>query len=113
MKEQAGQLVYALYANNARSPLRPPVLLGGPLSSAPAALPPNTWSHLAHDLGRHPTQRLWLNGASVWGSSRAGGTSSGALRFGGNNMWAEWFSGPVDELRVTTALFRRPSSRAT
>ena len=48
------------------------------------------------------TQRLWLNGTQV--ASRAvSGTlpnSTGALRFGGNNVWSEWFAGRLDEIRV-------------
>ena len=48
------------------------------------------------------TQRLYLNGVQV--ASRAvGGTlvnSAGALRFGGNNVWSEWFSGALDEIRI-------------
>ena len=26
--------------------------------------------------------------------------SAGALRFGGNNVWAEWFTGRLDEIRI-------------
>ncbi len=26
--------------------------------------------------------------------------SAGALRFGGNNVWSEWFSGALDEIRI-------------
>ena len=26
--------------------------------------------------------------------------SAGALRFGGNSVWSEWFSGQLDEIRV-------------
>ena len=26
--------------------------------------------------------------------------SAGALRFGGNNVWSEWFSGQLDEIRI-------------
>ena len=37
------------------------------------------------------------------GTRALGGTlanSAGALRFGGNNVWAEWFAGRLDEIRV-------------
>ena len=27
-------------------------------------------------------------------------TSTGVLRIGGNNVWAEWFAGLIDEVRV-------------
>ena len=48
------------------------------------------------------TQRLYVNGVQV-GTQAVGGTlvnSAGALRFGGNNVWSEWFSGALDEIRI-------------
>ena len=49
------------------------------------------------------TQRLYVNGSQV--ASRAvTGTlpnSSGALRFGGNSVWSEWFAGRLDEIFET------------
>ena len=48
------------------------------------------------------TQRLFVNGNQV--ATRAvSGTlvnSAGALRFGGNGVWSEWFAGRLDEIRV-------------
>ena len=102
LKEQAGQLVYALYANNDFS--RPSGHLyttGDLFASGTSPLPLNTWSHLAMTWDG-TTQRIFVNGAQV-GSAAVGGTlvnSAGALRFGGNNVWAEWFAGRLDEIRV-------------
>ena len=48
------------------------------------------------------TQRLFVNGTQV-GTRALAGTlpnSTGALRFGGNNVWSEWFAGRLDEIRV-------------
>ena len=103
LKEQPGQLVYALYANNdlvapVRASVHQPVICTRP---GRAQLPLNAWSHLAMTWDG-TTQRLYVNGAQV--ASRAvGGTlvnSAGALRFGGNGVWSEWFAGRLDEIRV-------------
>ena len=48
------------------------------------------------------TQRLFVNGTQV-GTRAVAGTlpnSTGALRFGGNNVWSEWFAGRLDEIRI-------------
>jgi glucose/arabinose dehydrogenase len=101
-KERTGHLAYALYANN--DAVRPSGHLfttGDLWANGTAALPLNTWSHLAMTWDG-ATQRLWLNGAQV--ASRAvTGTlpnGSGPLRFGGNAIWPEWFAGRLDEIRV-------------
>jgi dUTPase len=102
LKEQPGQLVYALYANNDVS--RPSGHLyttGDLFTNGTAALPLNTWSHLAMTWDG-TTQRLFVGGNQV-GSRTVSGTlpnSAGALRFGGNNVWSEWFAGRLDEIRV-------------
>ena len=102
LKEQSGQLVYALYANNDINRPSGHVYTSGDLfTNGTSALPLNTWSHLAMTWDG-TTQRLWLNGAQV-GSRAVTGTlpnSAGVLRFGGNNVWAEWFAGRLDEIRV-------------
>jgi hypothetical protein len=45
---------------------------------------------------------LFVNGAEVRASAAAGAitTSTGALHIGGNAIWAEFFTGLVDEVRV-------------
>jgi glucose/arabinose dehydrogenase len=102
LKEQSAQLVYALYANNDVGRPSGHLFTTGDLSTSGAnALPVNTWSHLAMTWDG-TTQRLYVNGTQT--ASRAvGGTlvnSTGALRFGGNNVWGEWFSGRLDEIRI-------------
>ena len=66
-----------------------------------AALPANTWSHLATtwDGG---TLRLYVNGTQV-ASKAVPGTmtiSAGPLAIGGSSALNEFFSGRVDEVRV-------------
>jgi hypothetical protein len=102
IKEQPGQLVYALYANN--DALRPSGHLfttGDLYANGSAQLPANAWSHLAMTWDG-ATQRLYVNGNQV--ATRAvSGTlvnSAGALRFGGNGVWSEWFAGRLDEIRI-------------
>ena len=48
------------------------------------------------------TQRLFVNGTQVATRALAGTlpNSAGALRFGGNGVWSEWFAGSLDEIRV-------------
>jgi hypothetical protein len=102
VKEQPGQLVYALYANNDLT--RPSGHLyttGDLFTNGTAALPLNTWSHLAMTWDG-TTQRLFVNGVQV-GTRALADTlpnSTGVLRFGGNNVWSEWFAGRLDEIRV-------------
>ncbi len=102
LKEQPGQLVYGLYANNDASRPSGHLFTTGDLwSNGSSQLPLNAWSHLAMSWDG-VTQRLYVNGNQV--ASRAvGGTlvnSAGALRFGGNAVWSEWFAGRLDEIRV-------------
>ena len=39
--------------------------------------------------------------------------SAGALRFGGNNVWDEWFSGRLDEVRIYDRALTRPRCSPT
>jgi hypothetical protein len=102
LKEQPGQLVYALYANN--DALRPSGHLfttGDLWANGSAQLPANVWSHLAMSWDGS-TQRLYVNGNQVATRTVTGTlpNSAGALRFGGNAVWTEWFAGRLDEIRV-------------
>ncbi len=103
LKEQPGDLVYGLYA--AATGFRPSahVHVGGndERVQGTAALPANTWSHLATTYDGSAL-RLYVNG-SLAGTLPANGsmsTSNGPLRIGGNAIWDEWFDGAIDEVRI-------------
>src|SRR5262249_49047968 len=105
MKEQPGDLVYALYAG---SPTNPTVYFNTSTTSSsekglgsPSALPLNTWSHLAATYDG-ATLNLHVNGTLVSSQAVTGSiiTSTGALRIGGNSVWGEFFTGAIDELRI-------------
>ena len=103
-KEQTGDLVYGLYANDRdRSGPQGQVFTGGAakLVDGPSRLPVNTWSHLATTYNGS-TLALYVNGTVVASSVVTGNilTSTGALRIGGNNVAAEWFKGRLDDVRI-------------
>ena len=102
LKEQPGQLAYALYAGN--DSMRPGghVYIGGDRSvNGPSALALNSWTHVASTWDG-TTMRLYANGVQIATQALTGnGTvSNGALRFGGNTVWAEWFQGSMDDVRI-------------
>jgi hypothetical protein len=103
MKERPGGLAYTLYAHD-QSP-RPAAYLnlGGGDRSTPgtAALPLNTWSHLAATYDG-AMLRLYVNGIQVGAQSMTGSIvgTSGALSIGGNSVWGEHFAGSIDEVRI-------------
>jgi hypothetical protein len=106
MKEQPGEFVYALYAGSPAN--RPSVHYnvsttssGERMVSGTAAVPANTWTHLAGTYDG-ATLRFYLNGAQVASQAMAGPivSSTGALRIGGNGVWGEYFTGRIDDVRV-------------
>jgi hypothetical protein len=103
IKEQPKQLGYALYAHaGSTGPSGNVYATGGDrYVQSGTLLPTGTWTHLAvtYD-GR--ALRLFRNGAQIASRTTAGSiaTSSGALRIGGNDVWGEWFSGEIDDVRV-------------
>ena len=105
MKEQAGNLVYDLYAGRTGSPAAPlseVYAAGSPVAAqATTGLALNTWSHLASTYDGEIV-RLYVNGIQVATQAAVGDlpNSTGALRIGGNNIWTEWFDGQIDEVRV-------------
>ena len=102
-KEGSNDLAYGLYANDASGKPEGVVNTGaGHLATfGTGTLPVNVWSHLAATFDG-TMQRLFVNGVQV-GSLPVTGTlvqTPGAFRIGGNNIWGEWFSGAIDDLRV-------------
>ena len=92
---------------------------GGTFASSPlygtAALPANTWTHLAVTYDR-ATLRLYVNGVQVASAAATGNiaTSTNPLQIGGDSLYGQYFSGRIDEVRVyNRALSRRPRSRPT
>ncbi len=103
LKEQTGNLVYALYGNNSGQRASANVWLGGSEAEARSAgqLATNVWTHLAATYDGAAI-RLYVNGA-LSGSTTATGSmpaSTGPFRIGGNAIWDEFFSGQLDDLRL-------------
>jgi hypothetical protein len=74
---------------------------GDMMVRGPSVLAANAWSHLAMTWDG-TTERLYVNGTQVATNALGGDavTSTGALRFGGNTVWGEWFAGAIDEVRI-------------
>jgi flagellar hook assembly protein FlgD len=95
-------LVYGLYAN---SPVPPGgfARIGGIDRDARAGPPlaANTWSHLAVTYDG-AMLKLWVNGVLRATRPFAGSieVSDGALFFGGNDFWGEFFDGAIDNVRL-------------
>jgi hypothetical protein len=102
LKEQPGNLIYALYAgDNAGRAATHVFTTNDRGTNATSATPLNAWTHLAATYDR-TTLRLYVNGAQAGTRSLTGNlrTSTGVLRIGGNGVWGEWFAGLIDEVRV-------------
>jgi hypothetical protein len=105
VKEQPSQLSYALYAGNGNNNGNRPsghVNTGGDVAlPGTASLGTGRWTHLASTWDG-TTIRLYVDGKEV-SSARVTGTATTSgkpLRIGGNQVWSEWFSGLIDEVRV-------------
>jgi Concanavalin A-like lectin/glucanases superfamily len=102
LKEQPGQLVYALYGSTDNGRPSGHVFTTGDVAlRGPSVLAANTWSHLAFTWDGANT-RMYVNGTQVASAALTGNavTSTGALRIGGNSVWNEWFSGQIDDVRI-------------
>ena len=102
-KEQPGDEVYTLLANNASNkPVMGQWIKGGITTlDGVSSLAPNTWWHLAATYDGQ-FQRLYVNGVKVSERAQTGliTTSSGVMHIGGNSIWGEYFQGIIDEVRV-------------
>jgi chitodextrinase len=102
LKEAPSGLSYALYAHDTARPAAYVNTGGGDVSADGAqALPVNTWSHIAATYDG-ATLRLYVNGSQVGSRAVSGAMTATAspLRFGGNAVWGEFFSGLIDEVRI-------------
>ena len=102
VKEQPGQLVYALYANTDTH--NPSGHVNGGTdrwARGTGPLPVDTWSFLAATYDG-TTLRLFVDGNQVGDRSVSDvmAPSAGPLRFGGNSLWPEWFQGLLDNIRI-------------
>ena len=102
LKEQPGNLVYALYATSQANRPSAHVYTNDDVDTrGTTALVNSAWTHLAATYDG-TTVRLYVNGTQV--STRAASgtmvTSTGVLRIGGNGVWGEYFAGQIDEVRV-------------
>ena len=102
VKEMPGDLVYGLYSSSDTNRPQSQVRVGTPrILDGTATIPAGSWTHVAATYDG-ATQRLYVNGAQVSSMAIAGTitTSNNPLKIGGNSIWAEWFSGLIDEVRV-------------
>ena len=101
LKEDAGGLAYALYSSNGSRPAAYVHTDGDVGLDGTAALPLNTWTHLAMTYDG-TTLRMFVNGNQVGSLASAGGVTatSGVLRIGGNSVWSEYYRGLIDDVRI-------------
>jgi hypothetical protein len=110
LKEQNGDLAYALYASTNTNRPSAHVWINGDVDvRGTAAVAANTWTHLAATYDG-ATLRLYVNGAQVASRAVAGRIAAITLplRLGGNNVWTEWFRGRIDEVRVYNRALSTP-----
>ena len=101
-KERTGGVVYSLFADQAGSRPTGQVYVGGERNAlGTAPVPLNAWTFLATTYDGS-VLRLYVNGSLAASTSVSGAlqASAGAFRIGGNSVWAEWFSGLIDEVRL-------------
>jgi len=103
LKEVPGELAYALYAHDDVPRPAGYVRIGSGSQSVAgtAALPLNTWTHLAVTYDG-AALRLYQNGSQAGSRALTGSiaTSTLPLQIGGNALWGEWFAGRIDEVKI-------------
>lgn len=102
LKEQPGNLIYALYANTDGNVPSGELFIGTNSDvRAPGQIPLNTWSHVAVTYDGS-VFKFYLNGSEVASKNLTGiiSTSAGQLKIGGNSVWGEYFKGLIDEVRI-------------
>ena len=103
LKERTGQLVYALYSSTSNGRPDTEAAIGSSNRSVAgtSTLPVGSWSYVSATYDGS-TLRFYVNGTQVSSLAVSGAitTSTGALRIGGNNVWGEYFSGLIDEVRI-------------
>ena len=111
IKQQTGKgVAYSLYGDTDQHTPATQVYIGGEANVyGTAVLPLNVWTHLASTYDGS-TLKLYVNGTLVLSTPVTGNiiSSTGALRIGGNNIWGEFFSGLIDEVRI----YNRPLAQA-
>jgi hypothetical protein len=103
MKETATGMSYGLFSSaKSNLPAAHVHTTSEQNARGPVQLAAGTWSHMAATYDGL-TLRLFVNGTQVATKAITGGgmaVSAAPLRIGGNAVWAEWFSGLIDEVRV-------------
>jgi hypothetical protein len=102
IKEGSGELAWALYPFGDGGLPSGHAATGSELWARGTAAPAlNTWTHFAVTYDGSAI-RLYVNGTQVGTRAQTGSlkTTAGALRFGGNAIWGEFFTGRLDELRL-------------
>jgi hypothetical protein len=102
MKQNTASLVYALYGNvNTNRPSARAFTSSELNTDGTAAVPTSAWTFLTETYDG-TTLRLYVNGTQASSKAVTGSmpNSTGPLRIGGNSIWAEWFSGLIDNVRV-------------
>ena len=103
LKERPGELVYGIYSSTDTGRPSANATIAGSSRElvGTSAIPVAAWTHLAVTYDG-ATLRLFVNGTQASQLAAAGAmpTSTSPLRIGGNAVWAEWFNGLIDEVRI-------------
>jgi hypothetical protein len=114
LKENGSELAYAMYSReNTNRPsgwVRINPTTGSSTSvTGTTGLALNAWTHLATTYDG-TNMRMYVNGTLVGTKARTGTmyNSTGPLKFGGNAVWGEFFTGQIDEVRVYNRALTQP-----